>query len=162
MALGYLIAKTIAFLWMAADMPRLSGRLAAVLTWVVSGTIALFFFWALASSLIWQNELRQKMGIEPAEAPHLFQILVIAIGTFAIAYALGRAIGLLFEVVRAWFYRVMPPRRANVLGVVAVVLILFVATRDGILDRVIAGLDESYESAQALFDQAPRGLPTHG
>jgi uncharacterized membrane protein len=34
-------------------------------------------------------------------------------------------------------------------------LILIVVTRDGILDRVVAGLDESYELAQALFDDAP-------
>jgi uncharacterized membrane protein len=41
------------------------------------------------------------------------------------------------------------------MGVIAVVLILVVVSRDGILDRVVAGLDESYEAAQALFDKAP-------
>jgi uncharacterized membrane protein len=30
-----------------------------------------------------------------------------------------------------------------------------VVTRDGIFDRVVTGLDESYEAAQALFDDAP-------
>jgi uncharacterized membrane protein len=35
------------------------------------------------------------------------------------------------------------------------VLILFVATRDGIVDRVVTGLDESYEAAQELFQNAP-------
>ena len=35
------------------------------------------------------------------------------------------------------------------LGVIVVALILFVGTRDGILDGVITGLDESYEAAQA-------------
>ena len=34
-------------------------------------------------------------------------------------------------------------------------LLLFAVTRDGVLDRVIVALDESYEAAQDLFDAAP-------
>jgi hypothetical protein len=49
----------------------------------------------------------------------------------------------------------MPPRRANVLGFVAVVLFLFVVDARRIFDRVVAGLDESYEAAQELFQNAP-------
>ena len=41
------------------------------------------------------------------------------------------------------------PRRANFLGFLTVVLILFVVTRDGILDRIVVALDESYEAAHA-------------
>ena len=46
------------------------------------------------------------------------------------------------------------------LGVVTVFAILFVVTRDGIFDRVVASLDQSYEAAQELFDVAPP-LPPH-
>ena len=154
-ALGYLIAQLVALLWRAADMPRLSGRPATVLTWLVSVAIFTFFLWVLASSLTWQNDLRHKMGMEPEDALGLTTIVIAAVATFAVAFALGRLVASLFRLIRAWFYRVMPPRRANVFGLVAVVLVLLVITRDGILDRVIAGLDESYETAQALFDDAP-------
>lgn len=156
-ALGYLLAKILVVIWLAAEMPRLerSSRSARWLILVVSGAIAVFFLWTLGSSLHWQNDLREKMGLAPADALHLPQILIIATATFAASYAFGSAIGLLFQMIRAWFYRVMPPRRANVLGAATVVLILFLVTRDGILDRVIVSLDESYESAQALFENAP-------
>ena len=49
----------------------------------------------------------------------------------------------------------MPVRRANILGVITVILLLFVGTRDGLFDRAVTGLDESYEAAQKLFENAP-------
>ena len=155
MGLGYLTGQIVALVWRAADMPRLSGRPAAVLTWLLSVAIFAFFLWVLGSSLTWQNDLRLKMGMEPEDTLGLTSIVIIALATFAIAFALGRSVASLFRLIRAWFYRVMPPRRANVFGLVAVVLVLLVVTRDGILDRVIMGLDESYAAAQALFDDAP-------
>jgi len=154
-ALGYLIGQIIALLWRAADLPRLSGRPARIVTLVCAIAVVGFFLWVLGASLGWQNDLREKMGLAPADALHLARIGLAALATFAVAFALGRLVAGLFRLIRGWFYRVMPPRRANVLGLVAVALILLLVTRDGILDRVIVGLDESYETAQALFDDAP-------
>ncbi|WP_206212342.1 alpha/beta-hydrolase family protein [Wenzhouxiangella sp. XN79A] len=154
-ALGYLLGQVVALLWRAADLPRLSGRPARILTGICAIAVIGFFLWVLGSSLAWQNDLREKMGMAPADALRLVRIGLVALVTFAGAFALGRLVAGLFRWVRGGFYRVMPPRRANVLGLVAVAVILLVVTRDGILDRVIAGLDESYETAQALFDEAP-------
>jgi uncharacterized membrane protein len=154
-ALGYLIAQVMTLLWRAMEMPRFGGRSTRVLTWLMATLIVTLFLWVLGSSLTWQNDLRQKMGMDPADALHLSKILLFALLTFAVAFLLGRFIASLFRLVRAWFYRFMPPRRANVLGVIAVALILFVITRDGVFDRMVASLDASYEAAQALFENAP-------
>ena len=163
-ALGYLCAQILALLWWALDLPRLPARIARWLTWASASAVAALFLWVLGSSLEWQNDLRGKMDLPPADALHLAVILALAVLTFAVTYGIGRLVTSFFRLIRAWFYRVMPPRRANVLGFVAVVLILLVVTRDGILDRVVAGLDESYELAQALFDNAPppAGGPDQG
>ncbi len=154
-ALGYLGGQIVALLWRAADLPFPTGRPARVLTGLAAAIIVAAFLWVLGSSLTWQNELREKMGMEPADALRLATILAVAAATFVAAFLTGRLIASFFRLIRAWFYKVMPARRANVLGFLAVVTILFVVTRDGIMDRVVAGLDESYETAQALFDQAP-------
>ncbi|WP_192964300.1 alpha/beta hydrolase [Phycobacter azelaicus] len=154
-AIGYLIGQIIALGWQAADLPRLSGRPAKVLVALISIPLFAFYFWVFGSSLSWQNDIRQKMGMEPADALHLATLLPLAIATFAVAFAMGRLVASLFRLIRARFYRIMPPRRANVLGVVAVILILFIVSRDGIFDRVVTGLDESYEAAQELFQDAP-------
>lgn len=154
-ALGYLLGKIVDLVWRAADLPRLRGKAALTANLVLAAATLLFILWTATSSLKWQNELRIKMGLEPAEAQHLVTILVSATLTFVVAYLIGALVVALFRWIRSRFYRFMPARRANVLGVVAVILILFVVTRDGILDRVVTGLDESYETAQQLFDAAP-------
>ncbi|OSQ50867.1 alpha/beta hydrolase [Marivita geojedonensis] len=154
-ALGYLTGRVVSLLWRALDMPVLTGRPARALTGIAAVIVMGFFLWVFGSSLTWQNDLRMKMSMEPADGLHLSTILFFAVVTFALSYLIGRVVASLFRLIRAWFYRVMPPRRANVLGATAVVLILLVVTRDGILDRVVAGLDASYEAAQALFENAP-------
>ncbi|MEL7528466.1 MAG: alpha/beta-hydrolase family protein [Pseudomonadota bacterium] len=154
-AFGYLLGRIVDLIWRAADLPRLRGKAALTANLVLAAATLIFIFWTATSSLKWQNELRVKMGLEPAEAQHLVTILVSATLTFIVAYLIGALVVALFRWIRSRFYRFMPARRANVLGVVAVILILFVVTRDGILDRVVTGLDESYETAQQLFDAAP-------
>ena len=154
-ALGYLIGQIVGLLWRGAEMPRLSGRPAQILTWIVAASIVAFFLWVLWYSLTWQNDLRQKMGMESADGLHVTKIVLFAVLTFVVAFLLGRLVASLFRLIRNWFYRIMPPRRANILGVIVVVLILFVVTRDGLFDRVVTGLDESYEAAQDLFQNAP-------
>jgi uncharacterized membrane protein len=155
MALGYLLGRIVALLWRAADLPVLSGRPARWATWIASVAVGGLFLWVLGSSLTWQNDLRAKMDMELADGLYLARIVTFAAAVFVLALGLGRLLAAFFRLVRGWFYRVMPPRRANVLGFVAAVLLLAVVTRDGILDRVVRALDESYEAAQALFDQAP-------
>ncbi len=154
-ALGYLLGQTIALLWRAADLPRLQGQLARVTTIAFVIPVCVLFVWTAAYSLEWQNDLRAKMGLAPEDGLHLVVICVTAIASFALCFLIGAVIAYGFRRIRALLYRVMPPRRANVLGVLSVALILFLGTRDGIFDRVVTSLDQSYETAQMLFDTAP-------
>lgn len=154
-ALGYGIGLVVGLLWRGADLPLMTGRPAIVVGRVVLAVAISFLLWTLGSTLRWQNDLRAKMNMEPSDALHLAWMIAVSLATFAIIIGLSKLVALLFRVVRAWFYRHMPPRRANVLGAVAVALILFVVTRDGIFNRVVVALDESYEAAQVLFDEAP-------
>mgnify|MGYP001792837715 CR=1 FL=1 len=154
-SIGYLLGRIIALFWQALDLPQIRGRPARILAAILGLVTLALAVWTVTSSLDWQNALRAKMGMDPAEAQHLWQITAIASLTFFLALVLGALISALFHWIRDWFYRFMPPRRANVLGVVCVVLILIVITRDGLLDRTVPALDESYETAQKLFDVAP-------
>ncbi|MFT4916720.1 MAG: putative membrane protein [Lentimonas sp.] len=155
MALGYFFGQMLALIWRTADMPVLTGKSARKAVGLSAGLVFILFAWTIRSSLTWQNDLRSKMGLEPADALHLVQILVVAVIIFAIAFAFGALIAALFRLVQSRLLRIMPERRANVLGLITVLVLLFVVTRDGILDSAIGILDESYEIAQNLFDTAP-------
>ncbi len=159
-ATGYLLGQILSLIWQAADLPRLGGRIGAVCDSLLTLAVIALTIWILVYSLEWQNELRGKMDMEAVEGLHLTRLIALTSVTFLGLYVLGAMIAALFHWVRGKFYRIMPPRRANVLGVVTVFAILVVVTRDGIFDRVVASLDQSYEAAQELFDVAPP-LPPH-
>lgn len=152
--IGYLCGRIIALIWRTADLPRLPAAASRVVALVWAGAVLALLVWTLARSLPWQNDLRAKMGLEPADQLHLLTLLAAALVVLGIALALGFGVAALLRLVRVRLYRIMPKRRADVLGLIVVALLLLVITRDGILDNVITGLDEGYEAAQHLFDNA--------
>jgi uncharacterized membrane protein len=155
MALGYLCGLVILGLWTLADMPRLEGRARRVALFVLAMAVLVILAASLAYSLVWQNDLRARMGMEQAASAHLTRTLLLAAAVFALLFAAGLAAKTLYRLVRSRLERVMPPRRATALALIVVGGALFVVTRDGLLDAAISFLDESYEEAQALFDAAP-------
>jgi uncharacterized membrane protein len=155
LALGYLAGRIVEGLWWLADMPVPTGRVRQIVLAGVSLAVLAMLGLALAYSHVWQNDLRARMGAEPAAGGHLVQMLLVAAAVFGVLYILGRIVAAFSRLVRSRLSRVMPRRRADVLGVLIVALGLYVLTRDGLLDTVIAALDSSFETAQDLFDTAP-------
>ncbi|WP_425088725.1 alpha/beta hydrolase [Stappia sp.] len=155
MALGYLCWWVLRLIWRFADMPEPHG---AAKRWLLAGiglgTLALFG-WTLLSNLTWQNDLRAKMGMPLADGLDLIPLTLASVATFSACFVAGAFVDWLVRLVRARLLKVMPERRANVLALVVVGLVLFVVTRDGVYDQVVTRLDASYETAQKLFDTAP-------
>lgn len=121
---------------------------------LVIATLALSLV-ALRYSVVWQDDLRVRMGIEPIASADFGLMLSVAVAIFLLAMLFGLVVSVVFCGLRALMLRVMPERRANVLSVLAVALALFLVTRDGLIDSFVAFLDTAYESAQRLFDEAP-------
>ena len=155
MATGYLLVRISGLIWSAAEMPLPTGKSARVLQVLYFGSSLIIAGIAVVNTLTWQNDLRMKMGIKETDALHLVALLGATFLTFLCLFAVGVAVAYLFRVIRARLYRIMPMRRANVLAFITVAALLFFVTRDGLLDRVVAVLDESYETAQRLFETAP-------
>lgn len=156
MALGYLSGRIVEGIWRLADMPVLRGRPRQVVLGTLALVAVVLLGIALRYSHVWQNDLRERMGMEATAGGHLGLVLLVAAAVFAVLYALGRIVAAFFRIVRSRLYRVMPRRRADVLGFLLAGLVLFVLTRDGLLDTTINALDTSFETAQALFDTAPQ------
>ncbi|WP_458877790.1 alpha/beta hydrolase [Arenibacterium sp. CAU 1754] len=154
-AIGYLLIRISALVWRAAEMPQPTGKSARVLTVLFCSSSLITVGIAVGNTLKWQNDLRTKMGIAEADALHLLTLLGVTVLTFLCLFAVGVAVAYLFRVIRARLYRIMPVRRANVLALFTVAALLLFVTRDGLLDSVVAVLDESYETAQRLFESAP-------
>ncbi len=154
-AVGYLLARSFLLLWRAAEFPVLPRRLHRLALAAFATGVFIVFLATLLASRGWQNDLRAKMGMEEADSLNILALIGSACATILAAFLLGAAVRRLFLVIRAVLYRWMPTRRANVLGALAVALLLLVVTRDGLIDRFVVAMDESYETAQQLFDDAP-------
>jgi uncharacterized membrane protein len=155
LGLGYLSGRIIEGLWWLADMPVLTGRPRRAVLTVLSLAVLGMLCLSLAYSHVWQNDLRERMGAEPTAEVDIFLVLLVAAAVFAVLFILGRLVAFFFQIVRGRLSRVMPRRRADVLGLLIGIFVLFVITRDGLLDAVINALDTTFETAQGLFDSAP-------
>ena len=155
MAIGYLLGKVIELLWNILDLPNFPNKMGSVFKYTFGFIALLLVVIGMLYNLEWQNDLRQKMGIDAVERQHYLKIFLLTLITFLFFYSIGLFILSLFRWVRFWLYRFMPERRANVLGFLVVGLALLVVTRDGIIDHVVMFLDESYEAAQELFESSP-------
>ncbi len=155
LALGYLSGRIIEALWHAAEMPVLQGRLRRLVLLAAGLSVALSVAVAFRSSFVWQSDLRIQMGVEEDASTQILTSIAIVIVVFALLFAIGLGIAASFRWIRSWLDRFIPRRRANVFGVLIVATILFVLTRDGLLDATVRLIDETFESTQKLFGDAP-------
>jgi uncharacterized membrane protein len=155
MALGYLSGRIIELIWNFAAMPEPKGDAKDVTLAILGLAVLGLLVWALFYSLTWQNDLRGRMGLEPADTGHLMWVIGLTVVVFAILFLVGHVIALISRFIRGRLERVMPARRADVLGFLLVAIGLFVLTRDGLVDWVFNVLDTTFETAQNLFENAP-------
>ncbi|WEX09051.1 alpha/beta-hydrolase family protein [Chelativorans sp. AA-79] len=155
MALGYMIGRFILTLWRQMDLPVLRGRFATAAH--VSIALPVLFIVALSLAKVdgWQNGIRARMGMPLLDNTHALRMILLAVAVFAVCFIIGWLVQVAFDRLRHLLYRVMPQRAANVAGLILVAFSLFVITRDGLVDLAMGALDQSYKTAQELFDTAP-------
>ncbi|WP_113911872.1 alpha/beta hydrolase [Roseovarius dicentrarchi] len=155
MALGYLIGRLAMGLWWAMGLPALAGRLRRVLLTLLGIPVLILVGYCLARANDWQNSIRSRMGMDLLDSSHTVRMVLLALGVFAVLFVAGFLIRIAFNYLRRRLHGFMPARTADIAGFLLTGILLFIATRDGVLDRAIANLDESVTIAQELFDTAP-------
>ncbi len=159
-AIGYAIGQFSHAVWQGLELPNLPARGIRTLCLLLAVPVLGMLIWTLIHAVEWQNSTRVRFEMEPLEAFSTFGILGVAAAVFVVCYLLGWAAQWLFDWIRHRLYRIMPMRTANVLGLVLAALIVFVITRDGVVQSGFDLADESYAAAQDLFADAPPA-PTH-
>jgi uncharacterized membrane protein len=159
-AIGYMIGRFFLTLWRALELPEPKDRVAKTAQVVVAIPVLIVLGYCLFNAAGWQNSIRSHMGLEPIETANILKMTAVAVLVFAVCFGVGWLVQILFDTLRHRLYRIMPVRTANVAGLLLAVLIVFVVTRDGLVNFSINALDSSYAAAQHLFDAAPPA-PNH-
>lgn len=154
-ALGYMLGRVLEFIWNLLDLPVPMGRDSRTIPGLLVVAAAALIGWTGWYYLFWQNDLRDRMGMELLEESGYLTMAVWAVVTFVALMLLGYVVATVYRLIRGGLVRFMPERRSDSITFAIVVVLLFIITRDGVLDSFVNLLDEVYETAQQLFDDAP-------
>lgn len=151
-ALGYMATQFVLALWRALELPVLRGRAAAIALAVVAVPMLATLGFCLFHAREWQNSIRERMGLPELEAASTARMLALALAVFVLLLLLGKVVQGLFNLFRRRLARHIPVRSANVLGLLLAALVVFVITRDGVVNTALQIADRSYAAAQHLTD----------
>ncbi|PRX10396.1 UNVERIFIED_ORG: putative membrane protein [Martelella mediterranea] len=155
MALGYMIGRFLLSLWRGLQIPEPSGKWSTIARAICLGAALVLLVFCLSKSMEWQNSVRVRVDMDLLEGGGVIAVLATGLALFCVLFLIGALFQSAFDALRRRLYRVIPPRVANLLGLVIVLLVVFVASRDWMLPSAIEFLDETYETAQDLFETAP-------
>lgn len=149
-AIGYSAGVLWRRLWHYLELPEPSSRarsIANALAAVGCLLVVIVFLWRTAE---WQNSIRAVMKMAPVETAHPFKVCAIALITFVVLLVLARLFTLVARFVAAHTRRVIPPRIANVIGVLAAVLLFWSIASNVLIRAAFNALDSSFRELDAL------------
>lgn len=147
-AIGYAIGHGGVVLWRYLELPEVPRpwRRVANIALAVACAVAAVIYVPQAAA--WQDEVRARLNMPPAETANLLKVLLIAIISAVLLLLLGRLVIGGVRMASAWVYRWMPRRIAALLGAVVFIVLLITVVNGTLVSAVIGAIDRG----QALVD----------
>jgi len=157
LAIGYGFGTFGVWLWHYLQLPGIPPkwqRRIGIASATAGAIIILIFLW---KSSIWQNTVRELMGMEPSAATRPLTLALVAGLVFGLLLLFARLFKRVFRIFVGFLHRFLPPRVSNLIGL-ALTMILFWSAVDGLLIRSVLRIaDRSFQQLDALIepDQDP-------
>ncbi|HYG05735.1 MAG TPA: alpha/beta-hydrolase family protein [Stenotrophomonas sp.] len=151
LAVGYALGALLQWLWTYLQLPQLL-RHPRLRHWptvllALCGVGWIATVWLARS---WQNSVRAVMQMPPIDEAYSLRLLLVAVLTMLGLLLLGRLFAWVAALVDRRAQRVLPPRVANVIGVVAAVVLFALVANGVILRAALHGIDASFRQADTL------------
>lgn len=150
-AAGYGIGVFARWLWNYMGLPPFSPFVERLTKWsaaTICGVFVAIFLWKASE---WQNSIRLPMGLDPVETGRPLEVGAIAFVVFMAILMVARLFALVRNTSSGRLKRHIPPRVANVLGLVIAAL-LFWSVVDGVIFRFgLRAADSSFRQLDALM-----------
>lgn len=150
MGIGYMVMQFLLSLWRSLGLPVLRDEAAMVAHLIVAGPVLAVLIYCLWHAAEWQDSIRTHVGLGPVEETNTLKMAGIALAVFAGLFLLGWLVQGLYDALRRRLARVIPPRTANLVGLLIAAQIVLIATRDGVVEWALSVADTSYAAAQQL------------
>jgi uncharacterized membrane protein len=151
-AIGYAAGVLWRWLWHYLELPEPSPRIrtnANALVAIASLLVVIVFLWRSAE---WQNSIRTVMKMEPVDTAHPVKVCAIALITFFAFLVLARLFKLVMYFVSAQIRRFIPPKIANVVGLLAAALLFWSIANNFLISTAFRSLDYSFREFDALIE----------
>lgn len=156
-AAGYGVAVLARWVWLALQLPMAGERTGRRLLWALSIVAAAIVAWFLWRAVGWQNGIRAAMGMELAPRGLPLTVGAIAIAVAAVLLVLGKLIALFLRRLITRIGRIMPPRAAQLLGLLIGGTLLWMLASGVLFSGFIRTADSSARALDAVIP--PDSLP---
>lgn len=151
-AVGYEIGGFLDWLWRFTQLPRPPERWQVALGLIAAGAALGMVALGLSQAADWQNATRAVAGLEPVASSFPMTIASVGGAVFVLLWILFRLFAFALDRINAQLDRVLPPRIARVVGLGALLWIVW-ALGDGLLLQwVFRVADASFEAADSFIE----------
>ncbi|MHC5026251.1 MAG: alpha/beta hydrolase [Planctomycetota bacterium] len=160
LAVGYGVGVSVAWLWRFLELPEPRGRARHLSVWLVAGGIVALSGVALWRVTIWQDSVRELMGMPMARVYRLRVVLIAVVLALALVVA-GKLLLWCFRLTDRFTKRVVPRRVAHVLSTV-IFAALLVVLANGVLARsALRAADAAFQRIDEHDDEEDIARPEH-
>lgn len=152
LAVGYGTGVFGVWLWHYLQLPGRSAKWQRHIGIASASAGALIIFSFLWKSSVWQNNVRELMGMEPSAAARPLMLALVAGLVFGLLRLVAHLFKGVFRTFVAFLHRFLPHRISNLVGL-GLTIFLFWSAIDGLLIRsVLRVADRSFQQLDALIE----------
>jgi len=152
LACGYGIGCIVSHIWRYLELPLLTGKTQTVVRWAVSCACLIIATISVVYSSIWQNDLRELMGLAPNIGAQHLRVVAIALLLATVILLASRLLGFTFRLVAKRLRHVIPRKIANFLSIVVVLFIALMLSNKLVLRNILDAMDNLYSIADISTD----------
>jgi len=146
--IGYAVGHGGALLWRYLELPEVPRPWWRATNTVLALACAIFAALYLPQAAAWQDEVRGRLNMPPAETSNLMQVILVTAVVAILLMLLARLLIGGIRAASAIVYRWVPRRIAALLGAVIFTVLLVVVVNGTLVSATISAIDR----AQALVD----------
>ncbi|MEM6978503.1 MAG: alpha/beta-hydrolase family protein [Planctomycetota bacterium] len=159
LAIGYGLGVLFVWVWLWLELKRPSPALQWWSKRLTSVGVAIVFVTFVWRSTVWQNSIRELVGLDPIQTADPILFVSVAIGLGLVLVLLVRRLIALGGWLASQLSPILPRRLSRLIGGVTVVMLTILVANGVIARGLLAAADQFFSGADALTD-AGIAMPT--
>lgn len=151
-AVGFWFGLAVVWLWTFFELPVLTGRVGKAARFTASAFTIFVIGYSLWRGEVWQNSLREFLGLGPLEATYAPVVLLVAIPLALVLREIGRCLSWTTKTISRLLARIMPRRVSMFIGLLLAAYLL-TNLASGTIGRItLQSLDAMFLELDQLID----------